>query len=131
MTSEADPPLPRSIRRGPPITITCECGERRYLHYGERWKCETCGRSWNTRRIPLEEYAALRRTQLRYRRIPLAVSALALICVIVFIVLGQAFGGLIVVAFAATAWSMFVRPFHKRRYREQLAKLPTWKIEPE
>jgi Flp pilus assembly protein TadB len=129
MGAESD--LPRSIRRGPKITIACECGEKRYLQYGERWTCEKCGRTWNTRRIPLEEYAALRRVQLRYRRIPLAVSLLALACVVVFILLGKAFGGLIVVAFAATAWSMFVRPMHKRRYREQLAKLPTWKIEPE
>jgi hypothetical protein len=131
MSSEADPDLPRSIRRGPTITVACECGERRYLHYGERWKCEKCGRSWNTRRIPLEEYAALRRTQLRYRRIPLVISVLSLICVVVFIALGKAFGGLIVVAFAATTWSMFGHPLHKRRYREQLAKLPSWEIEPE
>jgi hypothetical protein len=128
---EGEADLPRSIRRGPPITITCECGERRYLHYGERWHCEKCGRNWSTLRIPVEEYAQLRRTQLRYRAIPLAVSVLALVCVLVFIVIGKAAGGLILVAFAATAWSMFVRPFYKRRYREQLAKIPTWKIEPE
>jgi hypothetical protein len=126
-----DPDLPRSIRRGPPITIACECGERRYLHYGERWTCEKCGRTWNTRRIPLEEYAELRRAQFRYRRVPIVVSTLSLVCVVVFIVLGKAFGGLILVAFGVTAWSMFGHPFHKRRYREQLAKLPTWKIEPE
>ncbi|MBV9363563.1 MAG: hypothetical protein JOY89_04955 [Solirubrobacterales bacterium] len=131
MTSQAEPDLPRSIRRGPLITIRCECGEERRLHYGERWTCEKCGRIWNTRRIPFEEYAALRRTQLRYRRVPLLIAALSLVCVIVFIALGRAFGGLIVVAFALTAWSMFVHPFHKRRYREQLAKIPTWKIEPE
>jgi hypothetical protein len=129
MPGESD--LPRSIRRGPKITIACECGEKRYLQYGERWTCEKCGRTWNTRRIPLEEYAALRRTQLRYRRIPLLIATLSLVCVVVFIVLGKAFGGLVVVAFAATAWSMFGHPFHKRRYREQLAKLPNWKIEPE
>ena len=129
MQSDAD--LPRSVRRGPPITIACECGEKRYLKYGERWTCEKCGRTWNTRRIPLEEYAELRRTQLRYRRIPLAVSVLALACVVAFILLGRALGGLLFVAFVATAWSMFVHPFYKRRYREQLAKVPTWKIEPE
>ena len=123
--------LPRSIRRGPPITITCECGERRHLHYGEVWTCEKCGRRWSTLRIPLEEYAELRRTQLRFRRIPLAVSLLSLACVVVFILLGRAFGGLILVGFAASAWNMFLRPLHKRRYREQLAKIPTWKIEPE
>jgi len=123
--------LPRSIRRGPPITIDCECGERRYLHYGERWTCEKCGRTWNTRRIPLEEYADLRRTQLRYRRVPLLISAFSLICVIAFIVIGKALGGVLLVAFAATVWSTLGHPFYKRRYREQLAKTPTWKIEPE
>jgi hypothetical protein len=123
--------LPRSIRRGPKITIACECGEKRYLQYGEKWTCEKCGRTWNTRRIPLEEYAELRRTQLRYRRVPLLISALSLVCVVAFVVAGKALGGLLVVAFAATAWSMFVHPFYKRRYREQLAKVPTWKIEPE
>jgi hypothetical protein len=123
--------LPRAIRRGPLITLTCKCGEHRYLHYGERWKCEKCGRSWNTERIPLEQYAEIRRTQLRFRRIPLAISVLSLACLITFAVLGRAVGGLILVGFAATAWSMFARPLHKRRYRQALAKLPSWDIEPD
>ena len=128
-SNEAD--LPRSVRRGPLITLTCKCGERRDLRYGERWRCEKCSRSWNTLRIPLEQYAEVRRMQLRFRRIPLVVSTLSLACVVAFIVMGRAFGGLILVAFAATAWSMFVRPFHKRRYREAIAKLPSWEIEPD
>ncbi len=85
----------------------------------------------NTRKIPMEEYAELRRTQLRYRRIPLAVSVISLVCVVVFIVLGKAFAGLILVAFAATAWSMFVRPLHNKRYRRALADLPNWKLDPD
>ena len=123
--------LPRSVRRGPRITITCRCGERQYLHYGESWTCEKCSRTWNTLKIPLEQYAAIRQTQLRYRRVPVAVAAVSLACVIVFIVLGRAFAGLILVAFAATAWSMFVRPIHRRRYRKALTDLPSWEIEPE
>jgi hypothetical protein len=123
--------LPRSIRKGPRITITCKCGEVNYLQYGEQWTCPKCKKRWNTRKIPLEEYAELRRVQLRQRRIPIAVSLVVLACVVVFIVLGKAYGGLILVGFAASAWSMFVRPFHKRRYREKLAKLPSWEIEPD
>ncbi len=123
--------LPRSVRRGPRITLTCECGEVNYLQYGERWTCPKCGRSWNTLRIPLEQYAEIRRTQLRFRRIPIAVSILSLICVVAFLIVGKPFAGLILVAFAATAWSMFARPLHKRRYREALAKLPRWEIEPD
>jgi len=123
--------LPRSVRRGPRITLTCKCGERNYLRYGERWTCAKCGRTWNTLQIPIEQYAAIRRTQLRYRRIPIAISVLALICVITFIIMGKAFAGLIVVAFGASAWSMFARPLHKRRFRKAIADLPSWEIEPE
>jgi hypothetical protein len=127
----ADPALPRSIRRGPLITISCKCGESERLHYGERWTCEKCGRTWDTRKIPLEEYAELRRTQLRYRRVPILISTLSLVCIVAFIIAGKALGGLLLVAFGLTGWSMFVHPFHKRRYREKLARLPTWDIEPE
>ncbi len=123
--------IPRSVRRGPPITLTCECGEKRYLRYGERWTCETCARSWDTGKIPLEQYAAIRRTQLRFRRVPLTISVLALICVVAFIIVGKALGGLLLVAVVATTWSMFFRPLHRRRYREALADLPTWQIKPD
>jgi hypothetical protein len=124
-------PLPRSVRRGPPITLTCDCGERRYLRYGERWTCPKCGRTWNTKRIPVEQYAAIRATQLRYRRVPLAISVVSLLCVIAFILVGQAVGGLIIVGLLATTWSMFFRPIHRRKYRKALADLPQWKIKPE
>lgn len=128
---EDEPPVPRSIRRGPPITITCECGERRDLRYGERWTCEKCGRNWSTRRIPLEEYAALRRTQLRYRWIPLLAAAVVIGCLIALVVLGRAFGGILLAALAAMAWSTFGRPRWKQRYLNAIAQRPSWKIEPE
>ena len=38
--------------RGPPIAVTCECGEKRDLRYGEEWTCEECGRRWDTNQIP-------------------------------------------------------------------------------
>jgi hypothetical protein len=129
--TETSSPLPRSVRRGPQITLTCECGERRYLRYGERWRCEQCGRMWNTARIPIEQYAALRATQLRYRRVPMVISIVALACVIASIIFGKAVGGVLVVAILATTWSMFFRPIHRRRYRRALADLPSWTIEPE
>jgi len=124
-----DGAVPRSVRRGPRITLTCKCGARTYLQYGERWTCEKCGRSWNTLRIPIEQYAEIRKTQLRYRRIPFAISVISLLCVVAFIVVGRPLAGLIIVAFAGTTWSMFARPLHRRRYRQAIAKLPSWEIE--
>jgi hypothetical protein len=123
--------VPRSVRRGPPITITCECGEKRHLRYGERWTCEKCGRTWNTNRIPVEQYAAIRATQMRYRRIPIAISIFALAAVIASILVGKALGGVLVIGILATTWSMFFRPLHRRKYREAIAELPTWNIKPE
>ena len=123
--------IPRSVRRGPPITLTCECGEKRHLRYGERWRCEKCSRSWDTAKIPVEQYAAIRATQLRFRRAPIAISFLALAAVIACVVVGKALGGLLLVAILATTWSMFFRPIHRRRYRQALAELPTWQIEPD
>ncbi|HTX08156.1 MAG TPA: hypothetical protein VME22_06065 [Solirubrobacteraceae bacterium] len=121
--------LPRSVRKGPPITVTCECGERRDLKYGEKWKCEGCGRRFDTGKIPLEEYAAIRRTQLRYRLFPLAACLLLLVAVVLFFVAGRAFSALVAVAFLLASWSMLGRPFYRSRYRRSLSKnLPTWNI---
>jgi hypothetical protein len=134
MSSEAltsESVLPRSIRRGPPITIGCECGERRDLHYGERWTCEKCGKTWNTQRIPLEEYAQLRQMQLRFRRIPLAMAVVVILALIALVMLGKAFTGILLVALAAVAWSTYGRPQWKRRYLEAIQNRPSWTIEPE
>ena len=61
---------PGTVLRGPPIAVTCECGEKRDLRYGEEWTCESCGRRWDTNQIPVEQYEAIRRTQLRFRVLP-------------------------------------------------------------
>jgi hypothetical protein len=61
---------PGWILRGPPIAVTCECGGKRDLRYGEIWSCERCGKRWNTRQIPAEQYQLIRRTQLRFRLLP-------------------------------------------------------------
>ena len=121
--------LPRSVRKGPPITVTCECGQKRDLQYGEQWQCEGCGRSYDTRKIPLEEYAAIRRTQLRYRLIPLIAGLILLAAMIVFFIAGSAFTALVLIAFVGASWVMFVRPFFRTRYRKSLGKnLPSWNL---
>jgi hypothetical protein len=121
--------LPRSVRKGPPITVTCECGQKRDLQYGEQWQCERCGRSYDTRKIPVAEYAAIRRTQLRYRLIPLTAGLILLAATIAFFIAGSAFTGLVGVAFVGASWIMFVRPFFRTKYRKSLGKnLPTWNL---
>jgi hypothetical protein len=121
--------LPRSVRKGPLITVTCECGERKELRYGEVWRCEACGRRFDTNKIPLEEYAAIRRTQLRYRLFPLIAGLILLAAMIAFFIAGRTFSALVFGAFLLASWGMLGRPFFRSRYRKSLRKsLPTWNI---
>ena len=121
--------LPRAVRKGPPITVKCECGQQRDLKYGEQWQCEQCGRQYDTRKIPIEEYAAIRRTQIRYRLFPIIAGLLLLAAMIVFFILGRAVSAIIVVPFLLASWASFGRPFWRSRYRQAMAKnTPTWTI---
>jgi hypothetical protein len=121
--------LPRSVRKGPLITVTCECGERRDLHYGEVWQCEGCGRRFDTNKIPLEEYAAIRRTQIRYRLFPLVAGLILLAAMIAFFIVGNAFRAVVFGAFLLASWGMLGRPFFRSRYRKKLRQnMPTWNL---
>lgn len=125
----AETELPRAVRKGPPITVTCECGERRELKYGEQWKCDGCGRRFDTRKIPIEEYAAIRRTQVRYRLFPLIAGLLLLAAVIVVFIAGRTFSALVAVPLLLVAWTMFGRPLYRSRYRKALSeRVPSWTI---
>lgn len=121
--------LPRSVRKGPLITVTCECGERKELHYGEGWQCEGCGRRFDTNKIPLEEYAAIRRTQIRYRLFPLVAGLILLAAMIAYFIAGGAFRAVVFGAFLLASWGMLGRPFFRSRYRKKLRQnMPTWNL---
>jgi hypothetical protein len=119
---------PGSVTKGPPITVTCECGERKELFYGERWTCPSCGRSYDTRNIPEAEYAEIRSLQRRFRAVPiglgLAVAALA----IVFTLTGNIIGVFFLLPVAIIAWFVFIRPTHRARYRKAIAGMPRWDL---
>src|SRR3954454_23054647 len=115
---------------GPPITVTCGCGEVRYLRYGEVWQCENCGTSWDTNQIPEDEYAAVRRIQRRHIAVPALVFVLVGATVALFMVFGRVYA-IILLPFALTCWFTFVRPLQRRRLSAQLAELPKWELKPE
>ncbi|MGH2874392.1 MAG: hypothetical protein ACRDL5_18280 [Solirubrobacteraceae bacterium] len=123
-------PVPRRLRRGPPITLTCDCGESRAVHYGERWCCEKCGRTWNTRRIPADQYAAVRRIRTRFVMVPVTVLLAIIATVALFVAFGRVYV-VILLPFALALWSMYGRQLHRRRLHQALGRLPRWKIEPE
>jgi hypothetical protein len=121
--------LPLAVRFGPPITVTCECGAKRDLRYGERWRCEGCGRSYDTGRIPPHEYARIRYGQLRHMLLPTVVALLVLALAAWLLSTGRTVPAVVIVPFTAFGWGHFIRPIRRRHRYRQLAELPRWEIE--
>jgi hypothetical protein len=122
---------PGAVLRGPPITVTCECGERRDLRYGETWACDDCGRHWDTRQIPAEQYETIRRLQLRFRVVPVVLGVVVAALAIFFTLTGNIFNVFVLLPLAMMIWFVFVRPVHRRRYRQAIADLPRWELRPQ
>jgi len=122
---------PGWILRGPPIAVTCECGEKRDLRYGEAWTCERCGRRWNTEQIPAQQYEAIRRLQLRFRVLPVLFGLIVAGAAIFFTLTGNIFSVFVLLPTAMMSWFTFVRPTHRRRYRNAIAELPRWELHPD
>lgn len=122
---------PGAVTKGPPITLTCECGERHELFHGERWTCAACGRTYDSGRIPAEQYAAIRRLQLRYRVVPIALGLVLVALAIVFTLTDNLVGVFFLMPAGLIAWFVFIRPTHRKRYRTAIAELPRWELRPE
>jgi hypothetical protein len=122
---------PGAVFRGPPIAVTCECGEKHDAAYGEVWTCERCGRRWDTNQIPREDYEVIRRTQLRYRALPVLFGVLVASLALFFILTGNTFSVFFLLPVALSVWFVFLRPVHRRRYRRAIADLPRWELKPE
>ena len=113
----------------PPITINCECGEARDVAYGERWRCERCGRSWNTQQIPAEEYEGLLRRVRRHKLEAIAASAIAAAVLVTLIVLSARF--VLLVPMVMAIWLFVFLPFWRRRYRRTARGAPRWELHSE
>jgi hypothetical protein len=116
--------------RKPPITITCECGETKELAYGERWRCEHCHRSWDTRQIPAAEYDGLLR---RMRRVRLEAVGLAAVLAAIFVplIVVVSAGFIFVVPVVAAAWLFLYLPIWRRKVRRAAGSAPRWELHPE
>lgn len=116
--------------RGPPITITCECGQAASLRYGERWECPSCGRRWNTEQIPVEEYRGLLRELRRYRLAAIG-AALAVLVAYVPLVVFVDEGIIITAPILLAGLAILLGPLWKRRVRRVIANRPRWELHPE
>ena len=122
---------PGVVLKGPPITVTCECGEKRELAYGVRWECETCGRAYDTTRIPRDQYDQIRKLTMRYRVLPVAYALFVALVALVFMLTGNVPGVFFLLPVALIGWFIFLRPVHRKRYRAALKGLPSWQLRAE
>jgi hypothetical protein len=122
---------PGTVLRGPPLTITCTCGRKAKLRYGDTWTCEGCKRTWNTGRIPHEEYDRIRRVQLRFRLLPITLGLVVVSAAAFFIVSGNARGVFVLLPIALLSWFGFLRAPHRRRYRKAIASRQKWTLHEE
>jgi Flp pilus assembly protein TadB len=119
---------PGSVTKGPAITVTCECGERHDLFYGERWTCPACGRAYDTAHVPEHEYAAIRSLQRRFRAVPIALGLTVALVAIVFTLTDNVVGVFFLMPVALITWFVFIRPTHRARYRRAITELPRWDL---
>jgi len=49
--------------------LRCDCGADALVAYGERWTCESCGRTYDTTEIPDADFRAIQDLRRRYRLI--------------------------------------------------------------
>src|SRR5437879_7091782 len=116
--------------RKPPITIKCECGETKEVAYGERWRCERCGRSWNTQKIPAEEYEGLLRRVRRHKLEALAAAGLTAAVLVPLIVVVSS-GFVYLIPMVMVLWLFVLLPFWRRRYHRTAREAPRWELHPE
>ena len=43
----------------PRITLRCDCGAEALVAFGDRWTCESCGRTYDTAGIPEADFQAI------------------------------------------------------------------------
>jgi len=70
----------------------------------------------------------VRRTQLRFRALPIAVGMLVLVLGVFFSLTGNIVNVFILLPMALIVWFVFLRPTHQRRYRRAIADLPHWDL---
>jgi hypothetical protein len=116
--------------KGPPITVKCDCGRIEHVPYGDTWTCEDCGRRWNTRQIPIEEYSGIMREQRRFRFEAMIVG---LLIGGAFVIIGLSQPGrvLLLVPIAFAVWFIWYMPRWRRKVRQAARSLPTWHLTPE
>lgn len=114
----------------PPITIKCDCGAFASVAYGAKWRCDKCGRTWDTAQIPADEYTRLLRSIRQYKLLTVGPPLLAAVVLVpLALVVGLQFAVLLFVL--TIAWRIFAVPQIRRRATRRVVEdNPKWVLQP-
>jgi hypothetical protein len=107
----------------PRITLRCDCGAEALVAYGERWTCASCGRTYDTTRIPAADFQAIQDLRRRYRVAGYIGVALIGAFVLLLALTAQEFQLFIGLPSVLLVWFIYVRPFMRTRYRRRVGEL--------
>ena len=116
--------------KGPPITVSCHCGNASHVAYGETWTCETCGRRWNTAQIPQDTYWGIMREMRNYRLVVIGV-AVGVTLLFALLALFVAESLLLLLPLILMLWFIWFMPWWRRRIRHKARSIPQWQLTPE
>lgn len=107
----------------PRITLRCDCGAETLVAYGERWTCESCGRTYDTAGIPEADFQAIQDLRRRYRIVGYAGVTLVAAFVLLLALTAQEFQLFVGLPAILLVWFIYVRPFMRSRYRRRVGEL--------
>ncbi len=116
------------VVRSPPVSVTCRCGRVASVPYGDSWRCEDCGRRWDTAQIPSGEYTKILRDMRRARLsvVGVALAIAALFCTLAIFVSPSLF---MLMPVVLAGWFIVYMPMWRRRLRRRARTLPAWNLE--
>jgi hypothetical protein len=107
----------------PAITLRCDCGHEGRAGYGERWTCDACGRTYDTARIPAEDYDAIAALNRRYRLGSWAVVAVLAVIVLAVVITRQFIPMMAGLGVVLVSWFLYIKPLVHRRHRRAVNEL--------
>jgi hypothetical protein len=112
----------------PPISLRCDCGAEGKAAYGERWRCDRCGREYDTSHIPAADYRAIMSLRRRYQAVGWVLAVIVAAFVLFLAIANQPLQLLAGLPLILVGWFLYVRPLLRRRFRKAIANRPTWEL---
>jgi hypothetical protein len=120
------------VFKDPAITLRCDCGAEGRAGFGERWTCSSCGRVYDTDRIPESDYRAVAALNRRYRLIGFGMVAFIALLVLLTAITQQLVPIIAGLGVSMLLWFLYLKPLLHTRHRKAVAGVARkWKLRPE